>query len=73
MLIWPCSTGHLSHIIAIALWVKFHIDRMQCCYNAVIFHKNIHKRSPIARPWGQGMGCLLWIQHLIGILREFLE
>ena len=32
-----------------------------CCYN-VNFHPNPHKRSPIARPWGRAMGCILWVQ-----------
>ena len=46
---------------------------VQCRYNTVNFLKNIHKRHPIARPLGQGMGCLLWIQLLIAILPEFLQ
>ena len=48
---------------------------VRCCYNMVNFiKKNIHKRHPIARPLGRGMGCLfLWIQHLIDILPEFLQ
>ena len=37
-------------------------------YNAANFLTNIHKRHPIARPLGWGVGCLLWIQHLIDIL-----
>ena len=32
-----------------------------CCYNPVNFLKNPHKRHPIARLWGQAMGCLLWV------------
>ena len=43
-----------------------------CRYNAVNFLTNIHQRHPIARPLGWGMGCLLWIQHLIDILPQFL-
>ena len=39
-----------------------------CRYNAVNFFTNIHKRRPIAR----GMGCFLWIQHLIDILPQVL-
>ena len=31
-----------------------------CCYNAVSFHPNSHKRHPLARLLGQGMGCLFW-------------
>ena len=30
-----------------------------CCYNAVKFLTNIHKRHPIAHQLGWGMGCLL--------------
>ena len=40
---------------------------------AVKFHTNIHKKHPIARPLGRGMGCFLWIQHLIDILPQFLQ
>ena len=42
-------------------------------YNAVNFFKNIHKRHPIARPLGRGMGCLLLVQPLIDILPQFLQ
>ena len=45
---------------------------VRCCYNAVNFLTNIHKRHPIAHPLGRGMGWLLWIQHLIDILPQFL-
>ena len=44
-----------------------------CHYNVVNFLKNINKRCPIAHPLGRGMGCLLWIQHLIDILPQFLQ
>ena len=27
----------------------------------------------MARPLGRGMGCLLWIQHLIDIMSQFLQ
>ena len=37
-------------------------------YNAVSFLQNPHKSHPIARPWGRGMGCLLW-----GFLWEILD
>ena len=30
----------------------------RCCYNAVNFLENPHKRHPIARPLGRGMGRL---------------
>ena len=59
-------------------WIRFAytiicISLMWCRYSAVNFLKNIHKRHPIARPLGRGMGCILWIQHLIDILPEFLQ
>ena len=46
---------------------------MRCRYNAVNFLTDIHKRDPIARPLGRGMGCLLWIKHLIDILPQFMQ
>ena len=46
---------------------------MRCRYNAVNFLKKNSKRRPIACPLGRGMGCLLWIQHVIDILRHFLQ
>ena len=39
----------------------------------VNFLTNIHKRHLIARPLGRGISCLLWIQHLIDILPQFLH
>ena len=51
-------------------WFLFTIE--QCRFNTVSFLTNIHKRHPIACPQGCGMGCLLWIQHLIDILPQFL-
>ena len=36
--------------------------------NAVNFLPNSHDRHPIARPWGQGMGCLLWVWSLVYVL-----
>ena len=51
-----CSKDHW-----IPKWVVMEYDnRVWCCYNAVNFLKNI-----------MGIGCLLWIQHLIDILPEF--
>ena len=41
---------------------------VRCCYNAVSLLQNPHKRHSIARPWGRGMGCLLWFQNLIHFL-----
>ena len=34
-----------------------------------IFTKDTYAK---ARPVGRGMGCLLWIQHLIDILPQFM-
>ena len=41
---------------------------VRCRYNAVNFLQNSHNRHPIPRPWGRGMGCLLWVWSLIYIL-----
>ena len=38
-----------------------------------IFSQIFHKIHPKARPLRRGMGCLLWIQHLIDILPQFLQ
>ena len=46
---------------------------VRCRFNAVNYLTNIHKRHPIARPTGRGMGCVLWIRHLIDILPQFLQ
>ena len=35
------------------------MSTVQCCYNVVNFLENPHKRHPIARPLGRGMGCLV--------------
>ena len=50
------------YYIASSRWGK-HVSRhtVRCCYNAVNFLQNHHKRHPIARPLGRDMGCLLWI------------
>ena len=44
------------------------LNTVLCRYNAVNFVANHHNRHPIARPWGRGMGCLLWFWSLIFIL-----
>ena len=54
-------------------WYFVKINTVRCRYNAVNFITNIHKRHPMARPLGRGMGCLLWIQHLIDIISQFLQ
>ena len=79
----PLLHGHLpTYSVAILKQYKcFHrmcivvyfYSNVQCRYNAVNFLKNIQKRHPLARPLGRGMGCLLWIQHLIDVLSEFLQ
>ena len=38
---------------------------VRCRYNAVNFQQNSHNRHPITRPWGRGMGCLLWVESLV--------
>ena len=46
---------------------------VQCCYNLINFHQNSWNRYPIAHPWGQGMGCILWVQNLIHLLHQLLQ
>ena len=46
---WHCCVIELDELYTV-----------QCRYNAVNFLENPHNRHPIARPWGRGMGCLLW-------------
>ena len=41
------------------------VHTVRCRYNVVKFLPKPHKRHPISRPWGRGMGCLLWVQPLI--------
>ena len=36
--------------------------------NAANFLKYSHNRHPIARPWGRGLVCLLWVWNLIYVL-----
>ena len=45
-------------------------NTVRCRYNTATFPINIHKRHPIASPLGRGMGCPLWIHHLIDILPQ---
>ena len=52
--------------------IYIYIYTVQCRYNAVNFITNI-KKHPIARPFGRGIRCILWIQHLIDILPQFLQ
>ena len=44
------------------------VNTMQCHYNSVNFLPNPHNRHPIARPWGPGMGFLLWVCSLMLVL-----
>ena len=37
---------------------------VRCCYKAVNFLENPHKRLPIAPLLGWSMGCFLWVQTL---------
>ena len=43
-------------------------NTVRCRYNAVNFLQNYHNRHRTARPWGRGMGCLLWVWILIYVL-----
>ena len=69
--IWTWSSLYLQICCWLQRWMCFS-STVWCCYNAVNFLTNIHKRHPIAHLLGRGMGCLLWIQHLIDILPQFL-
>ena len=62
----PWGRGTVVHY-GLKVWVCIpHLplsrNAVRCRYNAVNFFT---KRHPIARPLGRGIGCLLWIQHLI--------
>ena len=37
-------------------------------YNAVNFPQTPDNWHPIARPWGRGMGCVLWVWNLIYVM-----
>ena len=54
--------------ISLLMYVLYQYDitnRVWCQNNVVSFLQNHQKRHPIARLWGQGMGCHLWVQPLI--------
>ena len=80
-LIWYHITYHIISYIRpyIIPYVMFHMSShvishtVWCRYNAVNFITNIHERHPMARPLRRGMGCLLWIHHLIDIMSQFLQ
>ena len=64
--------GTKIHLIVTLYEGPISLYTVRCRYNALNFLTNIHKKHPIARPLGRGMGCILWIQHLINILPRFL-
>ena len=59
-------------LYSMMLWIAS-MYAVQCLYNAVIFLHNSHNRRPISRPWGRGMGCLVWIQSPIYVLLLWLQ
>ena len=64
---------HTDWTMDLFIMLLFIRNTVRCHYNAVNFLKNINKRHPIAGPLGLGMGCLLWIQHMIDILPQSLK
>ena len=55
---YPCKQCGKKYAKAVVVTVL-------CRYNVINFHPNPLKRHLIPRPWGRGMGCLLWVQPLI--------
>ena len=60
-------TGHIRHYVAeeeqSLRRLRLPVDKVYtvpCRYNAVNFHQSPHNKHPIPRPWGRGMGCMLW-------------
>ena len=53
-------------------WIQRLMRTLKSRYNNADCLQNTHKRHPIARPWGQAMGCLLWVQSFIHILPLWL-
>ena len=49
------------------------LNTVRCHNNMVNFLKNVNKRHPVGLLLRRGMGCLLWIQHMIYILPQFLQ
>ena len=64
-------TAQASQIRVCVFLVAFAIT-VQRRYNTVNFLRNHHTRTPIPRPWGQRMGCLLWLLTLIYVLLQSL-
>ena len=49
LVVYVCVCDHVPQLIS--------SDTVRCRYNALNFLTNIHKKRPIARPLGRGMGC----------------
>ena len=64
MIVVVAVAGVLPFGIILPSYFTLVRNTMQCRYNAVHFLPNPHNRHPIARPWGRGMGCLLWFWYL---------
>ena len=78
LLHWQLELSHddftTASDVILRVWVNWlNADAVRCRYNAVDFITNIHKRHPMARPLGRGMGCPLWIQHPIDNISQFLQ
>ena len=56
-----------NHCLIICRFSLTHWGRVmhtvETLYNTINFCWSTHKRHSIARPKGQGMGCLLWVQR----------
>ena len=59
----------LSEPVMVSLLTHICVTRPQWVINAVNFPQIARNRHLIARPWGRGMGCLLWVWSLIYVLR----
>ena len=66
--IGTCGSNYRSIILKLVIQ-----NTVRCRYNAVNFITSINKIHPMARPLERGMGCLLWIQHLIDIISQFMQ
>ena len=49
-------------------YIAFLLQQYSTTYSSLKIIQNIFKRLPIASPWGQGMGCILWVWSLAGII-----
>ena len=67
---WPGYIGASTNEMRFLTWRSAYVDsssseiqNVRCRrYSTVIFLQNSHKRHPISRPWGRGMGCLLLVR-----------